>query len=94
MEIRRVFDFDKFGQIIINWDKYTALQDEAVDGEITLKEKADDVYETYTQMFEDLHGYFDKTIDYYQAVIEIQEEQIDAYISMEEKAADALKKLS
>lgn len=88
-----VFDFDKFGQIIINWDKYTALQDEAVDGEITLKEKADDVYETYTQMFEDLHGYFDKTIDYYQAVIEIQEEQIDAYISMEEKAADAVKEI-
>lgn len=88
-----VFDFDEFGQIIINWDKYNALQDEAVDGEITLKEKADDLYDTYTTMFEDLQGYFDNTIEYYQAVIELQEEMVDNYIEMENKAADTVKEI-
>lgn len=88
-----VFDFDKFGQIIINWDKYNALQDEAAEGEITLKEKADDVYDTYTQMFTDLHGYFDELIAYYQKVIELQEEMVDAYIEMQNSAADAIKEI-
>ena len=88
-----VFDFDKFGQIIINWDKYNALQDESINGEVTLKEKADDVYETYTQMFTDLHGYFDELISYYQEVIKLQEEMVDAYIEMQNTAADAIKEI-
>lgn len=88
-----VFDFDKFGQIIINWDKYNALQDEAAEGEVTLKEKADDVYDTYTQMFTDLHGYFDELIAYYQKVIELQEEMVDAYIEVQNTAADAIKEI-
>ena len=88
-----VFDFDEFGQIIINWDKYNALQDEAIDGETTLKEKADDVYETYTEMFEELHGYFDELIAYYQTVIELQEEMVDAYVEMQNSAADAVKEI-
>lgn len=88
-----VFDFDKFGQIIINWDKYNSLQDEAIDGETTLKEKADNVYETYTSMFEDLQGYFDNTIKYYKAVIDLQQEMIDQYMSLQDKAADAIKEI-
>lgn len=88
-----VFDFDKFGQIIINWDKYNSLQDESIDGETTLKEKADDVYETYTQMFKDLQGYFDNTIKYYKAVIDLQQEMIDSYIEIQDKAADAIKEI-
>lgn len=88
-----VFDFDQFGQIIINWDKYTALQDVAIDGEVTLKEKADDVYDTYTKMFTDLHGYFDKTIDYYKAVIDLQQEMVDSYISIQNDVADAVKEI-
>lgn len=88
-----VFDFDQFGQIIINWEKYNSLQDESIDGEVTLKEKADDVYDTYTQMFEDLQGYFDSSIEYYQAVIDLQEEMIDNYITMENKAANAVKEI-
>lgn len=88
-----VFDFDKYGQIIINWDKYVALQDKAAKGETTLKEKADDVYETYTQMFEDLQGYFDKTIDYYKEVIKLQQEMVDNYISIQNEVADAVKEI-
>lgn len=88
-----VFEFDKFGQIIINWDKYNALQDEAIDGETTLKEKADDVYDTYTTMFEDLQGYFDELIAYYQTVIELQEEMVDAYIEMQNDAAAAVQEI-
>lgn len=88
-----VFDFDQFGQIIINWDKYVALQDVAVDNEVTLKEKADDVYDTYTQMFTDLHGYFDKTIEYYKTVIELQQEMVDSYISIQNQVADAVKEI-
>ena len=88
-----VFDFDEFGQIIINWDKYNALQDEAIEGEVSLKEKADDVYETYTEMFEELHGYFDELISYYQSVIELQEEMVDAYVEMQNSAADAVQEI-
>ena len=88
-----VFDFDEFGQIIINWDKYNALQDEAADGSVTLKEKADDVYDTYTAMFEELHGYFDSLIDYYKAVIELQQEMVDSYKDLQKQAADAVKEI-
>ena len=91
--LEEVFDFDKFGQIIINWDKYVALQDKAAKGETTLKEKADDVYDTYTQMFEDLQGYFDKTIDYYKQVIKLQQEMVDSYISIQNDVADAVKEI-
>lgn len=88
-----VFDFDQFGQIIINWDKYNALQDEAIEGEVSLKEKADDVYDTYTSMFEELHGYFDELIDYYSTMIELQEEMVDSYIEMQNNAADAVREI-
>lgn len=91
--LQGVFDFDKFGQIIINWDKYNSLQDEAIDGETTLKEKADNVYETYTSMFEDLQGYFDNTIKYYKAVIDLQQEMIDKYMTLQDKAASAIKEI-
>lgn len=88
-----VFDFDQFGQIIINWDKYIALQDEAVNGEVTLKQKADDVYETYTNMFKELQDDFDKYIQYLKQVIDLQQEMIDSYIEMQDKAADAVKEI-
>ena len=88
-----VFDFDQFGQIIINFDKYNALQDEAIDGEITLKQKADEVYDTYTSMFQDLQGYFDKTIDYFKQVLELEQEIVDAYVSIEKSAANAVKEI-
>lgn len=88
-----VFDFDKYGQIIINWEKYINLQDQAADGQVTLKQKADDVYETYTTMFKELQDDFDKYIKYLKAVIDLQQEMIDSYVSMEEKAANAVKEI-
>lgn len=88
-----VFDFDKYGQIIINWEKYIKLQDQAADGQVTLKQKADDVYETYTTMFKELQDDFDKYIKYLKAVIDLQQEMIDSYVSMEDKAANAVKEI-
>lgn len=88
-----VFSFDKYGQIIINWEKYNALQDKSIDGETTLKEKADDVYERYTSMFKDLQGYFDKTIEYYKTILALDQEMIDDYVDMENKAANAVKEV-
>lgn len=88
-----VFDFDKFGQIIINWEKYINLQDQAKDGEITLKQKADDVYKTYTEMFNELQDDFDKYIAYLKKVIDLQQEMVDKYVDMENKAANAVKEI-
>ena len=88
-----VFDFDQYGQIIVNWEKYNALQDEAIDGEVTLKEKADDVYETYKNMFEDLMDYFDGTIESLEKVIDLEQQVIDTYVSIEKKTADAIKEI-
>lgn len=88
-----VFEFDKYGQIIIHWEKYNELSREAAKGQVSLKEKADDVYETYTNMFTDLQGYFNKTIDYLKNVIKLTEEVINAYVTIEEKTADAIKEI-
>ena len=88
-----VFDFDKYGQIIINWGKYNSLQDQSVDGITTLKEKADDVYDKYTSMLEEVQKYFDETIKYYQEVIKLEQEMIDNYVDMENQAASAVKEI-
>lgn len=88
-----VFSFDQYGQIIINWEKYIALQNVAIDGETTLREKADDLYETYTEMFEDLQGYQDSAIDYYTQMIDKQQEAIDAYVETEKKAAEIIEEI-
>ena len=88
-----VFDFDKYGQIIINWEKYNALQDEAIDGQVSMKEKADDVYNTFSSMTEEQHEAMDNAIKYYQAVIEIEQEMIDSYIELEKQAADTVEEI-
>ena len=88
-----VFDFDEFGQIIINFEKYNALQDTAADGEKSLKEQADELYETYTEMYGDLQGYFDDYISYLQKAIDLHQEAIDAYVETENKVADAIKEI-
>ena len=91
--LQGVFDFDKYGQIIINWEKYINLQDQAADGEVTLKQKADDVYNTYTEMFKELQDDFDKYIAYLKKVIDLQQEMVDKYVDMENKAANAVKEI-
>ena len=88
-----VFDFDEFGQIIINFDKYNKLQDTAADGEKSLKEQADELYETYTEMYEELQGYFDEYIAYLKKAIDLHQEAIDAYVETENKVAEAIKEI-
>lgn len=88
-----VFDFDQFGQIIINFDKYNALQDKAKSGEKSLKEQADELYDTYTSMYEELQGYFDEYIDYLKKAIDLQQEMVDAYVDIEKEAANAIKEI-
>lgn len=92
-ELGDVFDFDEFGQIIVDFEKYNALQDEAADGEKSLKEQADEMYETYTEMFEDLQDDFDSYISYLQKAIDLQQEIVDSYIEIETQAADAIKEI-
>ncbi len=88
-----VFDFDKYGQIIINWEKYINLQDRAANGEVTLKQKADDVYETYQRMFDELKKDFDNYIKYLKNVINLLQEVIDAYDTTEAHAVSAIKEI-
>lgn len=88
-----VFDFDEFGQIIIDFEKYNKLQDTAVDGEKSLKEQADELYETYTSMYDELQGYFDEYIAYLEQTIDLNQEMVDAYIDIEKQAADAIKEI-
>lgn len=88
-----VFDFDEFGQIIINFEKYNKLQDTAKDGEKSLKEQADELYETYTGMYDELQGYFDKYIAYLEQTIDLNQEMVDAYVDIEKEAANAIKEI-
>lgn len=88
-----VFDFDEFGQIIINFDKYNKLQTTAAEGQKSMKEQADDLYDTYTEMFEDLQNDFDSYIKYLQKAIDLQQEVIDSYVEVERDAADAIQEI-
>lgn len=86
-----VFSFDKYGTIQIDYEKYLALQDESIDGEMTLKELADNMYDEYQELYETQQEYFDRKIDYLEQVIELEQEQVDAYVELEHDLADAVK---
>ena len=88
-----VFSFDEFGQIIIDFEKYNKLQDKAADGEKSLKEQADELYETYTGMYDELQGYFDEYIAYLEQTIDLNQEIVDAYVDIEKQAARAIKEI-
>ena len=88
-----VFDFDEYGQIIVDFEKYNALQDKAADGQKSMKEQADEMYETYTEMYEETQDYFDAYIDYLKKAIDLEQEKVDAYVNVEKKAADAIKEI-
>ncbi len=70
-----------------------ALQDEAINGEVTMKQKADDVYDAYTGIFKEVQDYLSKTIDYYKKVIQLGREMVDAYISLQNRTANAVKEI-
>ena len=88
-----VFSFDKFGQIIINWEEYNKLQTTAVEGQKSLKEQADEWYEKQTEAIEKTRDDFDKYIDTLKKALDAQNKIYDAYIEMENKAADAVKEI-
>ena len=91
--VGHVFDFDKYGQIIINFDEYTKLQNTASKGNKSLLEQADEMYKTYTEMYKELQEYFDDYIDYLGQMIEKHEEIIEAWTTMEDSAAEAIKEI-
>lgn len=86
-----VFSFDEFGNIIIDYEKYTALQDEAANGQQTLKELADNLYEEY----QDLHGttleYYEELVSSIEQSIDAQQELVDTYVDLETDLANAVK---
>ncbi len=88
-----VFSFDEFGQIIVDFEKYNALSTEAAEGQKSMKEQADELYEGYTEMYEDLQGYADDYLDTIKATIDGLQAVVDDYVEVEEKAADAIKEI-
>ena len=86
-----VFSFDEFGNIIIDYEKYTALQDEAASGQQTLKELADNLYDEY----QDLHGttleYYEDLVSSIEQSIDAQQELVDTYVDLETDLANAVK---
>ena len=59
-----VFSFDQYDTIVIDYEKYIALQDEAADGQETLKQLADELYDEYTSLYSELQDDLDKKIAY------------------------------
>lgn len=92
-EVGDVFDFDKSGTIIINWEKYLKLQNETVDGNKSLMEQADELYDTYTSMYDGVKDYADDYLDTIVNLINKQQEILDAYKDMSKKTADAIKEV-
>lgn len=86
-----VFSFDQYDTIVIDYEKYIALQDEAADGQETLKQLADELYDEYTSLYSELQDDFDKYIAYLKKVIDMEQEQVDAYVDLEHDLADAVK---
>ena len=88
-----VFDFDASGQIIINWEKYINLQDTATKNNKSMKEQADELYNSYKDAFQSMDDYFDKLIDAQKKVIDYNQKALDAYKTVEEQAANAIKEI-
>lgn len=89
--VGNVFSFDEFGNIIIDYKKYLALQDQAADGEMTQKELADKLYEEYQEIHETTNEYYEDLLDDIQEVIDAQQELVDTYIDLEKSVADSIK---
>ena len=86
-----VFSFDKYDQIYINWDKYNKLQTQSINGEKTLKELADNLYDEYSDMYGELIDDSKKYAERLKDILDLMQQQIDAYISMEKRVGDAVK---
>ena len=82
--VGHVFDFDEFGNIIINYEKYLALGDKD-------KELADKLYAEYEEVHNETLDYYDQLLDSIQDTIDAQQEMVDAYIDIENQVAEATK---
>lgn len=91
--VSKAFSFDKFGQIIINWEEYNKLSNVATKNTKSLKEQADELYDSYKDAMDSTKDYMDKLIAAQKQVISENQKILDAYIEMENKAADAIKEI-
>ena len=92
-QVGDVFSFDKFGNIVIDYDKYLKLQDESIDGKETLKELADDLYDEYVDLYQTLQDKEDAYLETLTRIVDAQKEQIENYIDLEKQVADAVKEI-
>ena len=91
--VSKAFSFDKFGQIIINWEEYNKLSNIATKNTKSLKEQADELYDSYKDAMDSTKDYMDKLIAAQKQVISENQKILDAYVEMENKAADAVKEI-
>ena len=89
--VGHVFSFDEFGNIIIDYKKYNALQDESIDGQQTLKELADELYDEYKELHDTTLDYYEDLIASLQSSIDLQQTLVDTYIDLEKNLAEAVK---
>lgn len=89
--VGHVFSFDEFGNIIIDYEKYLALQDEALEGQTSQRELADKLYEEYKEVHDTTVEYYDDLLDQIQDTIDAQQQLVDTYIDLEESVADSIK---
>ena len=89
--VGQVFSFDQYGTIIIDYEKYLKLQDQAIDGEMTQKELADKLYDEYKDFYGSLQNDMDGYVDQLQKIIDLEQQQVDTYIDLEHDLADAVK---
>ena len=86
-----VFSFDQYGAIVIDYDKYLALQDEEIDGKKSLKELADNLYDEYEEYYDTLKDNYSEYIKYLEQEIELEQEKVDTYVDLQHDIADAVK---
>lgn len=91
--VSQAFSFDEFGQIIINWEEYNKLSNVATKNTKSLKEQADELYDSYKDAMDSTKDYMDKLIAAQKQVISENQKILDAYVEMENKAADAVKEI-
>ena len=89
--VGNVFSFDQYGTIIIDYEKYLKLQDQAIDGEMTQKELADKLYDEYKDFYGSLQSDMDGYVDQLQKIIDLEQQQVDTYIDLEHDLANAVK---
>ena len=89
--VGNVFSFDQYGSIIIDYEKYLKLQDQSIDGEMTLKELADNLYDEYKNFYGELQDDMDDYVDQLEKIIDLEQEQVDTYIDLEHDLANAVK---